>query len=80
MYDPEVSTDFLINTLGVSTQQTIYIITNFVESFGGLLAVNDGDIDTFFKVTHSVNISKAAAQIILTSNNVTQGSHPCSLR
>ena len=73
MYDPEVSTDFFRNTLGVSTQQTIDIITNFLKYFGGLIAVNDGDIDTFLKDTHSANNARAAAQIILISNNVTQG-------
>ena len=46
---------------------------NFVESFGELLAVNDGDIKTFVKYTHSVNNTRAVAQIILISNNVTQG-------
>ena len=44
-----------------------------MESFGELLAVNDRDIDTFSKDTHSANNARAAAQRILISNNVTQG-------
>ena len=71
--DPAVFTDFVINTLEVTTQQTIDAIANFVESFGGLLAVNDSDIETFFKDNHSANNSREDAQRILISNNVTQG-------
>ena len=44
-----------------------------MESFGELLAINDGDIDTFVKDIHSANNSRASAQRILISNNVTQG-------
>ena len=73
MDDPEVFTNFVRNTLRVTTNQTIDLITNFMESFGGLLAVNDGVIDTFVKYTHSTNNARADAQNILTSNNVTQG-------
>ena len=47
MDDPAVFTKFVINTLRVTNQQKINVITNFVESFGKLLAVNDGDIDKF---------------------------------
>ena len=50
MDDTEVFTNFVRNTLWVTTQQTIVVITNFMESFGDLLAVNDGDIDTFSKL------------------------------
>ena len=71
--DPAVFTNFVRNTLMVTTQRTIDVITNFVEYFGYLLALNDGDIDTFVKYTHSVNNARAAAQIILVSNNFTQG-------
>ena len=70
--DPVVFTNFLINTLRVTTQRKINVITNFVKTFVYLLAVNDGDIDTFFKDAHSVNNDRAAAQRILISNNVTQ--------
>ena len=52
MDNPEVFTDLLRNTLGVTTQKTIDVITNFVGSFGGLLYVDDRDIDTFVKDTH----------------------------
>ena len=68
-----VFTDFARNTLGVTTQQTIEVITNFVESFGGLLAVNDRYIGTFFNDTHSANNARAAVQIILIINNINQG-------
>ena len=68
-----VFTDFLINTLGVTTQKTIDVIINFVEYFGDFLALNDGDIDTFVKDTHYVNNARASAQIIFISNNITQG-------
>ena len=73
MYDPEVFTNFLINTLGVTTQQIIDVITNFVEYFGALISVNDGDIDTFVQYDHSANNDGASAQRILISNNVAQG-------
>ena len=53
MDNPEVFTDLLRNTLGVTTQKTIDVITNFVGSFGGLLSVDDIDIDNFVKDTHS---------------------------
>ena len=43
--DPAVFDNFVINNLGVTTQQTIDVTTNILESFGELLAVNDGDID-----------------------------------
>ena len=39
MDDPLVFTDLVRNTLGVTTHQTIYVIMNFVESFGDLLYV-----------------------------------------
>ena len=71
--DPEVFTDFLRNTVRVTTQKTINVIMNFVESFGGSIEVNDEDIDTFIKDIHSANNARVAAQIILISNNVTQG-------
>ena len=71
--DPAVFTDFFINTLRTTNQQTVVVITNIVLSFGGLLVVNDGDIDTFSKDTHSVNNSRAAVQRILIGTNVTQG-------
>ena len=73
MDDPAVFTDFLRYTLGVTTQKKIDVIINFVESFGGLLAVIDGDIDTFFKYSHSADNARVAAQRIFISNNVTQG-------
>ena len=73
MDDPEIITNFLINTLGINTQKTIDLITNFVESFGVLLPVNDGDIDTFIKDAHSANNFRVAAQRILIINNITQG-------
>ena len=73
IYDPPVFTNLVINTHRVTTQQTIDVITNFAESFGDLLEVNDVYIDTFFKDTHSTNNSRAAAQIFLISKNVTQG-------
>ena len=38
------------NILRVNTQGKIDTITNFVESFGYLLVVNDGYIDTFSKI------------------------------
>ena len=44
--DPAVFTNFVINTLGVTTRQKIDIIMNFVESFGELLVVSDGYLDT----------------------------------
>ena len=73
MDDPAVFTKFVINTLRVTNQQKINVITNFVESFGKLLAVNDGDIDTFVQYDHSANNDGASAQRILISNNVAQG-------
>ena len=73
MDDPELFTEFVRNTLKVTTQWTINVITNFVESFEDLLAVNDVDIDTFVKDTHSTINYRASGQIILISNNVTQG-------
>ena len=73
MDNPAVFTNLVRNTLRVNTQRTIGVIKNFLESFGGLLVVNDGDIDTFVKDTHSVNNARAAAQRILISNNFTQG-------
>ena len=50
MDGPVVFTDFMRNTLRVTTQRTIDVIMNFVESFADLLAVNDGYIDTFSKM------------------------------
>ena len=50
MDDPEVFSDFARNTLRVTTQRTIDVIKNFVESFGDLLAVNDGEIDNFSRI------------------------------
>ena len=73
MDDSAVFTDFVTNTLGVTTQQTIGLIKNSVESFGDLLAVNDGDIDIFVKDYHSVNNAREASQRILIRKNVTQG-------
>ena len=73
MDDPVVFTYIVINTLGVTTQKTIDVIMNFVGSFGDLLAVNDGDIDTFVKDTHYENNSRAVEHRILIGNNVTQG-------
>ena len=59
--------------LGVTIQRTINVITNSIESFRDLLAVNDGDIYTSVKDTNSVNNARAAGQIIFISNNITQG-------
>ena len=73
MDDIAVFTAFVRNTLGVTTHQMIDVITNFLEYFGYLLAVNDGYIEIFFKDTHSMNNARSAAQRILISNNVTQG-------
>ena len=73
MDDPAIFTGLTINILRVTTQKTINIIMNFVESFGDLLAVNDGDIDTFVKDTHSADNARAAAQRTFISNTVTQG-------
>ena len=47
MDDPAVFTNFTRNTLGVTTQRTIDVITNVLESFGGSLSVNDAVIDNF---------------------------------
>ena len=80
MDDPAVFTEFLRNTLGVTTQQKIDKTTNFVESFGGLLVANYRNIDTFVKDTHSVNNFIASAQITLIRNNVTQGLKPFFLK
>ena len=55
MYDQAVFSDFAQNTPGVTTKQQIDVITNFVEFFGDLLDMNDGNIDTFVKDTHSTN-------------------------
>ena len=38
-----------------------------------MLALNDGDIDAFFKDTHSLNNARANVQRIWIRNNVTQG-------
>ena len=73
IYDPAVFSNFVRNTLRVTTQQTIDVITISVEYFGDLLAVNDGYIDIFVKDTHSTNNARSAAQIILISNNVNKG-------
>ena len=62
MDDPAVFSDFVRNNLVVTTQWTIDVITNFLGYFGELLAVNDGDIDTFVKDTHSMNNSRTDAQ------------------
>ena len=72
MDDSVVFTNLMRNTLRVTTQWIINAITNFVEYFGELLALNDGGIDNFSKDTHSVNNARAAAQRILTSNIVSQ--------
>ena len=72
MDDPAELTNFVINNLGVTTQQTTYVITKFVESFGYLLAVNYGDINTFFKDTHSANNARVAEKRIFIRNNITQ--------
>ena len=69
MDDPTLFTDFVRNTLWFTNQQKIDLIANFVETFWILLALNDRDIEKFVKDTHSVNISRAAAQRILISNN-----------
>ena len=50
MEDPAVFTNFVKNTLRVTTQQMIDGITNFVESFGELLAVNNGYIEPFSRI------------------------------
>ena len=50
MDDPAVFTDVVNYTLSVTTQRTIYIMTNLVESFGYLLTMNDEYIDTFSKI------------------------------
>ena len=73
MDDPVVFNHFIISTLGVTSQRVIDLIMNFVGSFGDLIAVNDVNIDTFYKYTHSENNARAAAQRILISNNITQG-------
>ena len=73
MDDLAVFTDFVRNALRVNNQQKIYVITNFVESFGYLIAVNDVNIETFVKYTYSTNYNRAAEQRILVRNNVTQG-------
>ena len=73
MDDPSVFTIFLRNTVGVTTKQKIYVIKNFMESFGYLLSVNDGYIETFVKDNHSTNNDRAAAQRIFISNNINQG-------
>ena len=73
MNDPAVFIDFVINTLGVIIQQTVFVITDFVELFGDLLAMKFGYIDTFIRYTYSVNNAIVAVQIILIKNNVTQG-------
>ena len=66
--DPAVFTNFMINTLGVTNHKIIDVIKNSVVSFGELLAVNDGDIDTFVTYTHSTNDYRAVAHRILISN------------
>ena len=71
MDDSAVFINFARNALEIATQKNIDVIINFVEYFEGLLAVNDGEIDTFVKDTHSANNYRAAAQIILIRNNVT---------
>ena len=48
--DSAVFTNFVRNTLGVTTQITIYLIKNFVESFGELIAMNNVDINTFSRI------------------------------
>ena len=58
MDDPEVFTKLLMITLGVTTQQTIDVMTNFTEAFGDLLDLNDGDIEKFVKDNHSENNSR----------------------
>ena len=73
MDDPVVFTDLVRNTLSVTTPLTITVITNFVESFGELLAENYGNTDTFVKYTYSVNSDRSAAQRILINNNINQG-------
>ena len=73
MDDPALYTNFLRNTLGITTQQTTDLIMNVLKSFTDLLAVNDGYIDTFVKCTHYAKNARAAAQRILISNNVNQG-------
>ena len=61
MDDTAVFYDSVINTLGFTTQRKIDEITNFVESFGEFIYVNDGDIETFFKDNHYANNDRAAA-------------------
>ena len=73
MDDPAVFAYFVRNTLGDNMQQKINAITNFLESFGDLLAVNDGDIECFVKDNHYANESRAAVQRIFIRNNDTQG-------
>ena len=50
MDDPAVFMGFVRNTLRVTTQRTIDLIKNFVESFGCLMVVYDGNIDTFSRI------------------------------
>ena len=71
--DPSVFTDFARNTFGITNQRTIDVITNFVESFGEFIAVNDEYIDAFVKDTNYAYNPRAAKQRILISNNVTKG-------
>ena len=73
MDDPAVFAYFVRNTLGDNMQQKINAITNFLESFGDLLAVNDGDIECFVKDNHYESNYSAAVQRMFISNNVTQG-------
>ena len=56
-----VFADYVRNTLGVTTQQTIDVITNLVESFRDLLDLNDGYIDIIVKDTYSDNNARASA-------------------
>ena len=71
MDDPAVFMDFVRNSLGFTTMRKIGLTKKSVKSFGYLLAVNNGDIDTFVKYTHSVNDARAAVQIVLINNKVT---------
>ena len=72
MDNPAVFTNLVRNTLRVNTQRTIGVIKNFLESFGGLLVVNDGDIDTFSNIPILRNNTRVAAQRIFIGNNATQ--------
>lgn len=65
MDDPVVFSQFLQNTLGITTPRVLTEITNFSETFQELLSATDSDIDTFVKETHSSNSARTANQRVL---------------